>query len=286
MPVTAIRIDAEREQQKYGNDMEQNIGFSMTDALKGAKRTLAGIFLAMAAVGMPNQASAQLVVDLGSAADFAVLAGSGITNTGPTVINGDVGSFPTATITGFGSVTLNGTNHSGDAITQAAKGDLLDAYNDVAGRTPDILFGPIFDMGGMTLESGVYNGSSSLGVTGILTLDAMGDPNAVWIFQAGSTLVTATGSEILLINGAQASNVFWQVGSSATLGTGSDFSGTILAQTSITLETGAVLEGRALALDGAVTLDTNVIVPEPASAALLALGLTTLVVRRRRVCRV
>lgn len=207
--------------------------------------------------------AAEAPVNLGQAFDFGVLAGSGITNTGPTTIIGDVGTLPTSTITGFGTVTLTGTNHVGDAVTLGGKGDLLAAYNDAAGRLPTITYAPITDLGGMTLAPGVHTDSSSFAITGILTLDAMGDPNAVWIFQAGSTLITAVGSSVVLINGAQAGNIFWQVGSSATLGVDSALSGTIMAATSITLNTGATLDGRALALNGAVTLDSNSIALVP-----------------------
>jgi len=202
---------------------------------------------------------AEAPIVLGQAIDFAVLAGSGITNTGATTILGDVGTFPTPTITGFGTVTLTGTNHGGDSITQAAKGDLLTAFNDAAGRLPTIIYAPITDLGGLVLAPGVHTDSSSFGITGTLTLDGGGNSNAVWIFQTGSTLVTATNSMLVLINGAQAGNIFWQVGSSATLGVNSAFSGTILAATSITLDTGATLDGRALALNGAVTMDNNAI---------------------------
>lgn len=198
---------------------------------------------------------AQPTVNLGMATNFAILAGSGITNTGPTTINGDVGTFPTTTETGFGTVTIIGTNHVGDAVTQGAKTDLVTAYNDAAGRIPATTKSG--DIGGQTLAPGVYNSSSSLGITGTLTLDAQGDPNAVFIFQIGSTLTTASSSSVVLINGAKACNLFWQVGSSATLGIGSTFQGTILALTSITATTGVVVNGRLLARNGAVTLDTN-----------------------------
>jgi Ice-binding-like len=219
------------------------------------------------------------MVDLGSATGFAVLSGAGISNTGTTTITGDVGSTPTVAITGFGSVTLDGTNHGGDAVTQVAKIDLAAAYNSAVGRTADVFYGDVYDLGGLTLTPGVYNGSSSLFLTGDLILDAQGDPNAVWVFQAASTLITASNSTVTVIGGADASRVFWQVGSSATLGTGSDFSGVILAMTSITLETGATVDGQALAIDGAVTMDTNIIsgsllpVPEPSGAALVMLGI-------------
>ena len=226
----------------------------------------------------PGAMASTPMVDLGTATGFAVLAGAGITNTGPTTITGDVGSSPTPSITGFGSVTLNGTNHGGDADTQLAKIDLSSAYDSAAGRTADVFYGGGFDLGGLTLAPGVYNGSSSLFLTGDLILDAQGDPNAVWVFQAASTLITAANSTVTVIGGADASRVFWQVGSSATLGTDTDFSGTILAMTDITLATGATLDGQALAQNGAVTLDTNIIsgsllpVPEPGSAALVMLG--------------
>ena len=192
---------------------------------------------------------------LGTAGSFAVLAGAGITNTGPTTIKGDVGSFPTTTQTGFGSVTLNGTNHHGDAVTQGAKTDLKTAYNTAAGSGPTI---PVAaDLGGQTLVPGVYNSASSLALTGKLTLS--GTSSDVWIFQAGSTLTTASGSSVVFIGGATSCNVFWQIGSSATIGTGSKFKGTIMALRSITVTTGATIDGRALARNGAVTLDTNTI---------------------------
>ncbi|HBD05094.1 TPA: hypothetical protein DCZ32_01395, partial [Candidatus Uhrbacteria bacterium] len=198
-------------------------------------------------------------VDLLSANGFAILAGAGITNTGSTTITGDVGSYATVTQTGFGSVTLNGTNHFGDATTQSAKTDLTTAYNDAEARTPTVIYGAIHDLGGEILTPGVYNDPSSFAITGTLTLDGENDPDAVFIFQAGSTLTTAGSSVVNLINGAQARNVFWQVGSSATLGTNSAFKGNILALTSVTITTGANIEGRILAQNGTVTLDANTI---------------------------
>ena len=208
----------------------------------------------------PKVLAATTRVDLLTADSFAVLAGSGITNTGATTITGDVGSFPTTTQTGLGSVTLNGANHSGDATTQQAKTDLVTAYNDAVGRAPTNTV--TADLGGQTLTSGVYkdNGApASLAITGTLTLDAQGDANAVFIFQSASTLVTASASKVVLVNGAQPCNVYWQVGSSATLGTTTTFVGNILALTSITLNTGATVTGRVLARNGAVTMDTNTI---------------------------
>jgi autotransporter-associated beta strand protein len=232
-------------------------------------RRISWCLIAAAALAEVQLSAAVAPIDLGQAIDFRVLAGSGITNTGATTIIGDVGSFPTASITGFGSVALTGTNHGGDAITLAGKGDLLTAYNDGAGRLPTITYGPIHIFATETLAPGIYNNPSSFGLSGALTLDGGGDPNAIFIFQAGSTLTTAVGSSVILQNGAQAGNVFWVVGSSATLGVNSSLSGTIMAVTSITLNTGATLDGRALALNGAVTMDTNNISLTPLAPGVL-----------------
>ena len=217
---------------------------------------IVAMFGAVSFFAAPSALAAQEPVDLGAAESFAVLAGSGITNTGPTTITGDVGTFPTPSETGFGSVTLNGTNHAGDAVTQAAKNDLVTAYNDAAGRTP-VTNVPV-ELGGSTLLAGVYT-SGTFGLTGTLTLDAQDNANAQFIFQAGSTLITASNSRVLLLNGADPCNVVWKVGSSATFGTGTRFVGDVLAFTSITANTGAVFEGRLLARNGAVTLHTNTI---------------------------
>jgi hypothetical protein len=200
--------------------------------------------------------AAQAPVNLRTAGSFAVLAGSGITNTGPTTITGDVGSFETPSVTGFDSVEQDGTNHEGDAVTQKAKTDLTTAYNEAAGSGPPAEVDT--ELGGRTLTPGVYGGPT-LGITGTLTLDTLGDPAAVFIFQAGSTLITASSSKVIVLNGGTACNVFWQVGSSATLGTDSTLIGSVLATTSITATTGATIQGRLLAQNGAVTLDTNTI---------------------------
>ena len=237
--------------------------------------------------------AAQAPVDLGSATTFSVLAGQSVTNTGPTVVSGDLGVSPGTSVTGFPPGTVGGTVHAGDATAAAAQTDLTTAYNDAAGRTPAT---PVSgDIGGQTLLPGVYNSTSTLGITGTVTLDAQGDPNAVFIIQVGSALTTATSSVVNLVDGAQACNVFWQVGSSATLGTNSTFQGTILAQTSITVTTGVSMFGRALARTGAVTLDTNTIttaicapvpmmqLPVAAAAGLAMAGLAAL--RRRRRAR-
>jgi len=199
---------------------------------------------------------ATATVNLGTADSFAVLAGSTVTNTGSSVIKGDLGVSPGSAVTGFppGQVS-NGTIHAGDAVAAQAQNDLTTAYNDAAGRSSTGAISA--DLAGRTLTSGVYSSSSSMALTGDLTLDGQGNADAVFIFQAGSTLTVGSGSRVLLINGAQACNVFWQVGSSATIGTNASFVGNILALTSITLATGAKLKGRALARNGAVTLDTN-----------------------------
>ena len=197
-------------------------------------------------------------VSLGTAAPFAVLAATTVTNTGPSVVTGNLGLSPNGptSVTGFPPGVLFGTEHAGDTTAATAQGDLTAAYNDAAGRTPDSVIA-----GGMlsnaTLTPGVYQATSSLGVNGTLTLDGQGDPNAVFIFQVGSALTTASASVVNLINGTQACNVFWQIGSSATLGTGSTFQGNILALTSITATTGVNVFGRLLARNAAVTLDTN-----------------------------
>jgi hypothetical protein len=226
--------------------------------------------LALALVSLAGAAAPG--VPLGTADSFAVLAGAGITNTGPTTVTGDLGTFPTTTITGSASLTVNGANHGGDAVTQQAKTDLVTAYSTAAGLKPATAIAA--DLAGQTLKAGVYNSASSIGLSGALTLDAAGDPSAVFVFQAGSTLTTASASRVNLINGAQACNVFWQVGSSATLGTGSTFRGTILALTSITVTTGVTIDGRVLARNGAVTLDTDTIT-RPTCAAVTTTTTTT-----------
>ncbi len=199
-------------------------------------------------------------VGLGTADSFAVLGGTTVTNTGPTVVSGDLGVSPGSAVTGFPpGLVINGAIHAADAVALQAQSDLTTAYNDAAGRpcTSDLSG---VDLGTQTLTDGTYCFSSSAQLTGTLTLNGEGNPNAVFIFQIGSTLTTAPASTVSLINGAQACNVYWQVGSSATLGTTTTFRGSILALTSIALQTGAtIVEGRALARNGAVTLDTNTI---------------------------
>ena len=354
----------------------------LSQYLPGAKRARFGAAAAatlVLLVAIPGSAQAATAVGLGTADSFVVLAGTGVTNTGPTTLNGDIGTFPTTTITDLGTITINGTNHAGDGVTQGAKTDLTTAYDAAAGQGPtnpiaaaldgqtlvpgvynsasqillnggavtldaggnaaavwvfqagsDLIVGngsvvnltngaqacnvfwqvgssgdrgirecsevpaergragvgdtlagqgptlPIAAaLDGQTLVPGVYNSASQILLNGgAVTLDAGGDAAAVWVFQAGSDLIVGNGSVVNLTNGAQACNVFWQVGSSASLGTSVAFRGTIMALTSITLATAATLEGRALARNGTVTLDTNTITrpicaaaPAPSAAA-------------------
>ena len=201
-------------------------------------------------------------VSLGSAQSFGVLGGSTVTNTGPSVITGNVGVSPGSSVTGFPpGVVVGGAIHANDATAAQAQTDLGIAYTEAASIACNTdLTGQ--NLGGLTLTPGVYCFSSSAFLTGTLTLDMQGNPNAFFLFQIGSTLITASGSSVVLINSGGTNcpqNLFWQVGSSATFGTGSTFKGNILALSSITLTTGAGLNGRALARTGAVTLDTNTV---------------------------
>jgi hypothetical protein len=189
--------------------------------------------------------------------DFSVLAGSTVTNTGSTVVSGDVGVSPGTAVIGFPPGLAGGTIHKADGAASLAQAALTAGYIDAAGRSGSTSVAG--DLVGQTFTAGIYKSTSSLAVTGDVTLDAQGNPAAVFIFQIASTLTTGSGSHVILANGAKACNVFWQVGSSATLGTNSVFKGNILALTSITITTGVNLEGRALARNGAVTLDTDVI---------------------------
>lgn len=218
-------------------------------------------------VALPFSAqAAQPPVGLGTATSYVVLAGSAVSNTGSSVISGDLGLSPGAasSITGFPPGTVTGAQHAADGEALQAKSDLTIAYVNAAGRIPFTTISA--GLAGRTLLPGVHKSASSIGlaVGGTLLLDAEGDPDAVFVFQAGSSLTTGSGSRVLLRNGARSCNVFWQVGSSATLGTGSTFVGTIMAQKSITVTTGAKVVGRVLARTGAVTLDTNRIIrPTP-----------------------
>ncbi|MHB8263285.1 MAG: ice-binding family protein [Acidimicrobiales bacterium] len=255
LPVSSINRARHGYQVKRGR---------LVAASMAALTFMAGVTVFMGALA-DNAQAAVVAVPLGTAGSFAVLGGSGLTNSGTTTISGDVGSYPTTSETGFGAcpaadcVALTGTNEAGNGATQQAKTDLTTAYNTAAGEKPSS--SAPANLGGQTLAAGVYNSASSLSLTGTvpLTLNGGGNPNAVFVFQAGSTLTTGSASKVSLINDAQACNVFWQIGSSATLGSGSTFRGTILASASISLADSVIVDGRLLAGEqasgaGAVTL--------------------------------
>src|SRR5438094_10050402 len=204
-------------------------------------------------------AAGQAPVAPGAASTFAVLAGSTVTSAGATRVNGDLGLSPGTAVTGFPPGTVNGTIHAGDPAAAQAQLALTTAYNNAAGRTVGAIL-VAGNLGGQTLTPGLYTSTPSLEISsGDLTLDAQGDTNAVFLVHMASTLTTTAARQVILSGGARAANVFWQVGSSATLGTGSVFKGNILALASITVTTGAAVEGRLLARTAAVTLDSNII---------------------------
>jgi hypothetical protein len=207
----------------------------------------------------PTRASAATApVSLGSAANFAVLGASTVTNTGLTKVTGDLGLSPGTSVTGFPPGQIIGALHVADAVAAQAKVDLAAAYADIVAR-PTTATVPV-ELGSTTKTAGVYSSpAGTFGITGTLTLDAQGDPNAVFIFKTMSTLITASQSTVNLINGARSCNVFWQVGSSATLGTYSTLRGSVLALASTTVTTGVTVDGRTLARNAAVTLDTDTI---------------------------
>jgi len=214
----------------------------------------AGVGLAVL-LCLPSPGHAQ--VCLRSAASYTVLAGSAITNTGPTTITGDVGVSPGTAITGLPvSQPKDGTVHMGDAVAAQAQADLVTAYGFLAAMPCSVTMTGV-DLGGKTLAPGVYCFATSAALTGILSLDANGDSSAVFVFQIGSTLTSAGGASVVLAHGAQSRHVWWQVGSSATLGIASAMQGNVLAHTSITLTTGASVAGKVLAAGGAVTMDSN-----------------------------
>jgi hypothetical protein len=218
-------------------------------------------------------ASAQ--VSLGTAEDFAVLGASTVTNTGPTLVTGELGLSPGTAVTGFPPGIVVGTLHVTDAVALQAQSDANTAFNALSGMACDFdLTGQ--DLGGLTLVPGVYCFSSSAQLTGALTLDALGDPAAAFVFVIRSTLTTASNSSVSVINGGTACNVFWVVGSSATLGTSTEFLGNVLATASITLTTDVQVDGRLMALTGAVTLDSNSVTLPPCvclvSASVIDIG--------------
>jgi hypothetical protein len=249
-------------------------------------------------LAMQGPAGAATAPPLGTASSYAVLGATTVTNTGGTVLNGDLGLSPGTSVTGFPPGSVTGAQHIGDPTAAAAQTDLTAAYNNAAAQTPTTT--GLTSIGNQTLTPGVYNAASSLAVGGTLTLDGQGDANAVFIFQAASTLITASGTNVVLANGAQACNVFWQVGSSATLGTTTSFAGNVLALTSITVTTGVTVNGSVLARNGAVTLDDDTVtapscvtavgtpMASPRGLAIAAgfsglAGLGWFLVRRRRV---
>jgi hypothetical protein len=234
------------------------VGTTYTATISTGAQSQFGIALASAFVWTFTPMACPGPITTGAACSFGILAGSTVTNTGASHVTGDVGVWAGSAIIGFPPGTLTGALHAADATAQTAQGALTTSYNNAAGAAspPGNALPP--DIGGKTLPAGVYHtmAQPTLGITGDLTLDGNGDPNAVFIFQIASTLTTAAGS-VKLIGLAQSKNVIWQVGSSATLGTNTTMNGNIMALASITLNTGATLNGRALARTGAVTLDTN-----------------------------
>jgi hypothetical protein len=239
-------------------------------------------FAALLSLAQTDAALAATAPSLGAADSFAVLGAAAVTNTGPTVVTGDLGISPNnaSSVTGFPPGTVIGAIHAADPTAANAQIANATAYGVLAGESCD--FGPFAptDLAGQTLVPGVYCYSSSVQISagGVLTLNAQGNNNAVWVFKIGSTLTTISGASVVFINGGQDCNVFWQVGSSATLGTTTRFVGNILALESITLNTGATLSGRALAQTGAVTLDSNFVslcslsLPPPPNAPTLGKG--------------
>jgi hypothetical protein len=246
--------------------------FAARSARSRGASPLALVALSLAAAGACNNSTPSSTVSqtsetltqsvLGTAQSFAVLAGSTVTNTGPTTVAGNLGVDPGLAVTGFPpGLVASGSIHAGDAVALQAQNDTATAYNTLAGEALTVdLTGQ--DLGGMTLVAGVYHFSSSAQLTGRLSLDGQGDPNAAFVFQVGSTLTTASNSSVAVLNGATDCNIFWQVGSSATLGTTSAFKGNIIALASITLNTGATVGGRTLARNAAVTMDTNDVSPQ------------------------
>ncbi|GEL99306.1 ice-binding family protein [Cellulomonas terrae] len=205
-------------------------------------------------------------VPLGAGASFVVLAEAGVTNTGATTLGGDIGSFATTSITGAGTITqASGVNRGGDLVTQQAKIDLVTAYDAASSQTPDPLGG--VELGGLTLEPGVYDTGGVIELNGNLTLDANGDPEAVFVFHSTATLLAGAASSITFIDGATACNLYWRVPSSADIMAGSQFAGTILAEATIAFRAGATLTGRAMSQSGQVTLITNTITLPACSTA-------------------
>lgn len=225
------------------------------------KRGFAGAVLAVAFALVAAPAAQAAPVDLATASPFVVLGGTTVTNEGPSVLNGDLGVSPGTALTGFGApAVVNGATHENDAVAAQAQLDLTNAYNVAAGQPvapADDLSGT--DLGNRVLTAGTYRYNAGALLTGPLTLDAQGDPDAEFVFQIGAELTTATASSVVLVNGASPCNVYWQVGSSAAIGTTTQFVGSLMALTSISLNNGATVEGRMLARNGQVSLIDNVL---------------------------
>jgi hypothetical protein len=235
----------------------QTAGIGGNGAMKGGSIEKVSLVLLGAVLALyPAAATAQsqTTISLGSADSFAVLGGTTVTNTGLSVVNGNLGVWPGSAVTGFGPGRVNGAEDVGNTAAHHAQSSLTIAYNEAAGRSVGVE-GVAGDLGGRTLSPGLYKSTSTLAITGTLTLHG----NGIYIFQVASALTVNNGSGIILSGGANAADVFWQVGSSATLGTTSSFKGTILALTAISIATGGTLDGRALARNAAVTLDNDVV---------------------------
>lgn len=228
-----------------------------SNTVKATSGTVSGI----ATVTVTSRPPSPSIVNLGAAAPNGIMAGTAVTCVTGGRINADVSISPGNTISGFGPCVITGTQHLADGVAAQAQMDLTSAYNTLAGLPCPPANVIAADLGGTTKPAGVYCSGSSIGVTGTLTLDGNGDPDATFVFQAGSDLITA--GDVVLINGAQAKNVYWQVGTSATIGTASQWKGNILALTSITLVDNADLIGRALARNGEVSLGTNNVITLP-----------------------
>ena len=214
-------------------------------------------------VVIPLQTTVQSSVPLGAADNFAILGGAEITNTGPSEITGDIGLSPGTSIGGFPPGILNGNFHINDNAATQAKLDIVSAYNDAAGRSATDMVTVSGNIGGLTLTPGLYKSTSSLALSsGDVTFDAKGNPNAVFVIQVASSFTVTSGRKVILAGGASASNIFWQVGSSATFGTTCDFKGTVIAMESISFNTGATLTGRALCRTGAITMASTTIVKQ------------------------
>jgi hypothetical protein len=255
---------------------------------KHARRSTAGCVAALIVFGLlaTSRSAGAALIPLGEAENVAVLGSSTVTNAGPTTVTGNVALSPGVSVTGFPpGVIVDGAIHIGDALANQAHADASTAYAQVAGEAlPADLSGQ--NLGGLTLTPGVYHFATAAVLSGTLTLDTGGDPNAAFHFQIGTTLTTDPSSMITLLNG-NSLNIFWQVGSSATIGVGSTLYGNILADQSITVNSGATINGRAMAINAAVTLDTSIInipsVPEPGNwfAGALAFGIVGFTERRR-----